>query len=132
MLVHLPWTPTLPCALRDSPTPPRQTRLLGPSDETKTIEGTRVQVFNQHKLILHGQIRSKISDRVNLSQQTSGQIRYHVLGLPGAGASSSAALSSRSWRKARSRHTACINTAAPAPANLTERQAWSQRIYTGG
>lgn len=37
-LVHLPWTPTLPCAPQDSPTPPWQTQLLGPSDETKTIE----------------------------------------------------------------------------------------------
>lgn len=82
-------------------------------------------MFNQLKLILHSQIRSKISDRVNSSQQTSGQIRYRVLGQPGAGASSSAALSSHGWRKARSRHAACVNTIAPALANLTEMQAWS-------
>lgn len=46
-------------------------------------------------------------------------------GLPGAGASSSAALSSRGWREARGRHAACVNTTAPARANLTERQSWS-------
>lgn len=82
-------------------------------------------MFNQHKLILRGQMHSKISDRVNSSQQTSGQIRYCVLGLPGASASSSTALSSHGWRKARSRHAACVNTIASALTNLTEMQAQS-------
>lgn len=68
---------------------------------------------------------SKISKRANSSRQTSGQIRYCVLGLPAAGASSSTAPSSRGWRKASSQHAACANTIAPAPANLTEMQAWT-------
>lgn len=124
-LVRLPRTPTLPRAPQGSPAPPQQAQLPGPSDETKTTEGTRVRAFNQHELISHGQILSKISDRVDSSQETSGQIRYGVLGLPGAGASSSAALSSHGWQGARSRHAACVNTIAPALANLTEMQAWS-------
>lgn len=90
-----------------------------------TLLRARVQVLNQHKLILCSQIRSEISERVPSSQQCGGQIRYCVLGLPGASASCSAALSSRSWRQASSQHTACTNTMASALANLTEMQAWS-------